>query len=110
MNYTPNHQSIFRRVVWAQMLLLRIPNVKSHQPHLAFAEHREQLCPQFHLPLCSSVTQHKLPSCAGAVQSLSHLPASRNTVCRCVIWEPKARVHTMHFLHPITTLLLACSA
>lgn len=40
----------------------------------------------------------------------SHPPASRNTICRCVIWEPKARANTMPFLYLITTGPPASSA
>lgn len=50
MNYAPNQQSLSRTVAWAQLLLLCSPNRKSQQPHLAPAEHWEQLCPPVQLP------------------------------------------------------------
>lgn len=51
----------------------------------------------------------KRPPTPALCNLASHLPASRNTICRYAIWEPKARANAMPFLHLITTRLAAFS-
>lgn len=112
--YAPNPPKRFKRAARAQLLLLLPQHSQSKEaisriwPSLST---ESSYAPHFHLLLCSSVTHDKLPPCVSGLCNLaSHLPASRNTIHRYIIWEPKARANTMLFFYLITTLLLAFSA